>query len=79
MLKNLGIDKSSEIDMRLLIDFHCSRHTVASWFKANGVDGYIAKQILGHDQSLEITWGVYAGRESTKLSKLKEAIETLTY
>lgn len=79
VLKNLGIDKSSEIDMRLLIDFHCSRHTVASWFKANGVDGYIAKQILGHDQSLEITWGVYAGRESTKLSKLKEAIETLTY
>jgi len=79
VLKNLGMDKSSEVDMRLLIDFHCCRHTVASWFKNNGVDGYIAKQILGHDQNFEITWGIYAGRESTKLSKLKEAIETLSY
>ncbi|MEH6710115.1 MAG: tyrosine-type recombinase/integrase [Paraglaciecola polaris] len=79
VLSKMGLDKKVERDSGLLVDFHCCRHTVASKFKYHGVDGYIAKQILGHDQSDEITWGVYAGQERTKLEVLKGVIEHLDY
>jgi integrase len=79
VLPNIEINKKIERESGILIDFHCARHTVASRFKYHGVDGYIAKQILGHNQSDEITWGIYAEREGTKLSVLKKVIESLDY
>ncbi|APE05740.1 hypothetical protein BM528_08115 [Alteromonas sp. RW2A1] len=79
MLAKIGINKKSELDSGIMIDFHCARHTVASRFKYHGVDGYIAKQILGHHQEDEITWGTYSGRQGTKLSALKRVIEYLDY
>jgi integrase len=79
LLRNIGINKLDERDIGILVDFHCCRHTVASRFKYHGVDGYIAKQILGHDQEDEITWGTYSNNQGTKLSMLKRVIETLDY
>lgn len=79
MLAKIGIDKKAELNKGIMVDFHCARHTVASCFKYHGVDGYIAKQILGHHQDDEITWGTYAGRVGTKLAKLKEVIEYIDY
>jgi integrase len=79
MLAKIDIHKKTELDTGIMVDFHCARHTVASRFKYHGVDGYIAKQILGHHQEDEITWGVYAAREGTKLSVLKRVIESLDY
>jgi integrase len=78
-LRNIGINKNTERESGILIDFHCCRHTVACRFKYHGVDGYIAKQILGHDQSDEITWGTYSEKEGTKLSVMKRVIESLNY
>lgn len=79
LLDAIGIDKQKERANLLLVDFHCCRHTVASRFKFHGVPAYLAKQILGHELDSDITWGVYSGQVSTKLSALKAAIEVLDY
>ncbi|GBL05792.1 hypothetical protein KUL10_31220 [Glaciecola sp. KUL10] len=79
MLAKIGIDKKAELDAGRLVDFHSARHTVVSRFKYQGVDGYIVKQLLGHEQEKDITWGTYSGREGTKLSVLKKVIESLDY
>lgn len=79
MLAKIGINKKAELDRGIMVDFHCARHTVASRFKYHGSEGYVVKQILGHHQEDEITWGVYSGSERTKLSVLKATIEELDY
>lgn len=79
LLPRIGIDKTSERAQGLMVDFHCCRHTVASAFKFAGVPGYLAKQLLGHELDDEITWGVYGGTVSTKLSALRDVIEAISY
>lgn len=64
--------------MRLLIDFHCTRTTVACVFKNKGVSSYQAKAILGHVDD-DITFGNYAGGENVGIDVLKRVIEMLDY
>ena len=78
MLSKFGIDKKRERDMRLLIDFHCTRTTVACVFKNKGVSSYQAKAILGHVDD-DITFGNYAGGENVGIDVLKRVIEMLDY
>jgi integrase len=79
MLAKIGIDKKVEADNGIMIDFHCLRHTVVHCFKWQGADSYLVKQIIGHDLDKDMTWGVYSGKEATKLSALKYVIEKINY
>lgn len=78
VLPKIGVNKDAERDLGLLIDFHCTRTTVASYFKRHGVNSYVVKQILGHVDD-DITFGVYGGNEQVSLQVLKDTIELLTY
>lgn len=78
VLPKICINKDAERDLGLLIDFHCTRTTVASYFKRHGVNAYVVKQILGHVDD-DITFGVYGGNEQVSLSVLKDTIELISY
>jgi hypothetical protein len=79
MLAKIQIDKKRESENGNLVDFHCCRHTVISRLKYQGAEGYITKQIVGHEQKNDVTWGTYSELVGTKLSILKKVIEYLDY
>lgn len=78
LLPKIGIDKNSERELGLLIDFHCTRTTVISYFKRRGVNAYVVKQLLGHVDD-DVTFGVYGGNEQVSVQVLKDTIELLKY
>lgn len=79
LLRKIGVSKSDEAARGLLVDFHCFRTTGLCLLKFVGAEGYVVKQLVGHDQSDDVTWGDYAGSQSTGLEQLKFVIELLDY
>jgi integrase len=78
LLHNIGVNKNLERDHHLLVDFHCTRTTVACKFKNRGVSSYQAKALLGHVED-DVTFGDYAGGENVGLDVLQRVIELLDY
>lgn len=79
LLRKIGVSKADEAARGLLVDFHCFRTTGICLLKFVGAAGYVVKQLVGHDQSDDITWGEYAGAQSTGLEQLKSVIELIDY
>ena len=49
-------------------------------FKRNGLSGYLVKQLAGHlDKDDDVTFDEYGHGTNTKLTRLKEIIETINY
>jgi len=79
LLKNIGIDKDTESKNGYMVDFHALRTTFISCCKQKGLSGYIVKQIVGHMDDDDITFGVYGSEVSTKLEAMKQVIEKIDY
>ncbi len=76
-LRKMKIDKK---DGNQVVDFHAIRSTVLKVFKRNGLSGYLVKQIAGHIDSEDgVTFDDYGHGTNTKLTRLKEIIETINY
>jgi integrase len=78
-LKKVGVDKSLEAENGYMVDFHALRTTFISCCKRKGLSGYIVKQIVGHMDDDDITFGVYGSEVSTKLEAMKDVIEKIDY
>ena len=78
-LKNVGIDKTLESENGYMVDFHALRTTFISCCKRKGLSGYIVKQIVGHMDDDDITFGTYGSEVSTKLEAMKDVIEKIDY
>ncbi|MCG7546255.1 site-specific integrase [Pseudoalteromonas sp. MM17-2] len=76
-LRKIGIDKAAELARGHIVDFHCFRTTVVKRFKHQGVDAYIVRQLMGHEDPNDVTFGGYGAGEYTCLEKLSEVIELL--
>jgi len=78
-LKQVGIDKNYESENGYMVDFHGLRTTFISCCKRKGLSGYIVKQIVGHMDDDDITFGTYGSEVSTKLEAMKDVIEKINY
>jgi integrase len=78
-LKRIGIDKDYESENGYMVDFHGLRTTFISCCKRKGLSGYIVKQIVGHMDDDDITFGTYGSEVSTKLEAMKDVIEKVDY
>lgn len=76
-LRKIGIDKAAELARGRIVDFHCFRTTAIKRFKHHGVDAYIVRQIMGHEDPKDVTFGGYGAGEYTCLKKLSEVMELL--
>lgn len=79
LLKNVGINKTEEDKAGYKVDFHSLRTTFLSRCKTLGLSGYLVKQIAGHSDDDDITFGVYGSETSTKLSSMRDLIEKIDY
>ncbi len=78
VFKNLSIVKLEENGD--VLDFHGIRTTMLKNFKRNGLSGYLVKQLAGHlDKDDDVTFDEYGHGTNTKLTRLKEIIETINY
>ena len=78
-LKQIGIDKAYESENGYMVDFHGLRTTFISCCKRKGLSGYIVKQIVGHMDDDDITFGTYGSEVSTKLEAMKDVMEKIDY
>jgi len=78
-LKQIGIDKNHESENGYMVDFHGLRTTFISCCKRKGLSGYIVKQIVGHMDDDDITFGTYGSEVSTKLEAMQDVIEKIDY
>ena len=62
-----------------MVDFHGLRTTFISCCKRKGLSGYIVKQIVGHMDDDDITFGTYGSEVSTKLEAMKDVMEKIDY
>jgi integrase len=75
VLKNIGINKSEELEKGLLICFHCTRRTFISTCVNNGEEKYLIKRLAGHSTDDDITLGVYSDVDQIDLKLLKNVID----
>ncbi|WP_338593221.1 site-specific integrase [Shewanella khirikhana] len=80
LLRNIGINKSDELNAGYLVDFHCLRKTVISIWKHKGAAAYIVRQLVGHHRGDDITFdSCYGEGVQTSLSVLQSVIELIDY
>ncbi|MFG0456427.1 site-specific integrase [Shewanella mangrovisoli] len=79
LLRNIGIDKDFEKENGKMLDFHGLRTTFISKCKSKGVNEYLTRQIVGHMNDDDITFGVYGSEVATKLDVMKQIIDKITY
>ncbi|WP_448211629.1 site-specific integrase [Colwellia sp. MEBiC06753] len=79
LLRKVGVDKEELYHEKLMVDFHCFRTTVASFYKRAGEQAYIVRQLLGHLGDTDVTFGIYGSQVTTDIQVLKDVIEKLDY
>jgi integrase len=57
------------------VDFHCLRHTFATWLVQGGVDIKTAQTLLRHSTP-SMTLGIYAHSQSDNLTKAIDGLPT---